>query len=42
MGDRALAMLKLEAARTGPLTAGDARIVPEIPTWMRLPENPSP
>jgi folate-binding protein YgfZ len=42
MGDRALAMLKLDAARTGALTAGDARIVPEIPTWMRLPENPSP
>jgi len=41
-GDRALAMLKLEAARSGALTAGDARIVAEIPAWMRLPENPAP
>jgi len=35
-GDRALALLRLEA-RDGALTAGDARIVPEIPGWMRLP-----
>ena len=35
-GDRALALLRLEA-RDGALTAGDARIVPEIPEWMRLP-----
>lgn len=42
-GDRALAMLRLDAARgDGALTAGDARIVPEIPDWMRLPENPAP
>ena len=42
-GDRALAMLRLEAARGGgALTAGDARIVAEIPDWMRLPESPTP
>lgn len=42
-GDRALAMLRLDAARGNsfPLTAGGARIVPETPTWMRLPD-PSP
>ncbi|WP_439612181.1 CAF17-like 4Fe-4S cluster assembly/insertion protein YgfZ [Reyranella sp.] len=38
-GDRALAMLRLDAARgDGTLTAGEARIVPEVPDWMRLPE----
>jgi folate-binding protein YgfZ len=39
-GDRALAMLRLDAARGNgsPLTAGDARIVPETPPWMRLPD----
>lgn len=40
-GDRALAMLQLEA-RNGPLTAQDAQIVPEVPTWMRLPEATPP
>lgn len=41
VGDRALAMLRLEAARDGgALVAGGARIVPEIPSWMRLPEPP--
>jgi folate-binding protein YgfZ len=35
-GNRALALLRLEA-RDGVLTAGGARIVPEIPGWMRLP-----
>jgi len=35
-GDRALALLRLEA-KDGALTAGGARIVPEIPRWMRLP-----
>ncbi|HQS18949.1 folate-binding protein [Reyranella sp.] len=39
-GDRALAMLRLDAARGNGsvLTAGDARIVPETPPWMRLPD----
>lgn len=39
-GDRALAMLRLDAARgDGPaLTAAGAHIVPEIPSWMRLPD----
>jgi folate-binding protein YgfZ len=35
-GDRALAMLRLDA-RDGALTAEGARIVPEVPGWMRLP-----
>jgi folate-binding protein YgfZ len=35
-GDRALAMLRLDA-RDGSLTAESARIVPEVPDWMRLP-----
>jgi len=43
-GDRALAMLRLDAARGdgSALTAAGARIVPEIPTWMRLPDSASP
>lgn len=42
-GDRALALLKVEAARGGgALTAGDARVTPEIPSWMRLPETANP
>lgn len=40
-GDRALAMLRLDA-RLGTLTAGDARIVPQTPGWMRLPEASDP
>ncbi|UYN96660.1 MAG: folate-binding protein YgfZ [Enhydrobacter sp.] len=36
-GDRAIAMLQIEA-RTGALTANDARLTPEPPEWMRLPE----
>jgi folate-binding protein YgfZ len=38
-GDRALALLRLEALH-GPqgLTSGAARILPEVPAWMRLPE----
>jgi folate-binding protein YgfZ len=39
-GDRAIALLRLEA-RDGPLTAEGARIVPEVPAWMKLPE-PAP
>ena len=42
-GDRALALLKVEAARAGTaLTAGNARVTPEIPGWMRLPESTAP
>lgn len=42
-GDRALAMLRLDAARGGgALMAGEARIVPEIPPWMRLPDPAAP
>jgi folate-binding protein YgfZ len=42
-GDRALALLKVEAARGGgALTAGDARVTPEVPAWMRLPEATNP
>jgi folate-binding protein YgfZ len=36
-GNRALAMLRLEAME-GPLTAGGARIVPQKPDWMKLPD----
>jgi folate-binding protein YgfZ len=42
-GERAIAMLRLDAARSGgALTAGGARIVPEFPAWMRLPEPSDP
>jgi len=39
-GDRALAMLRLDAARSDgtALLAGETRILPEIPNWMRLPD----
>jgi len=38
-GDRALALLRLEAVRgEGALTSGETRIQPEVPAWMRLPE----
>jgi folate-binding protein YgfZ len=38
-GDRALALLRLDAVRAaGPLTSGETRIQPEVPSWMRLPE----
>jgi len=36
-GDRAIAMLQIEAAREA-LSSGDATIVAEVPDWMRLPE----
>jgi folate-binding protein YgfZ len=39
VGDRAIAMLRLDAARAADgLTAGATRILPEVPSWMRLPE----
>ena len=42
-GGRALALLRLDAARGGmPLSAGDAKLVAEIPGWMRLPEASAP
>ena len=42
-GERAIAMLRLDAARSGgELSAGGVRIVPEIPAWMRLPEPSDP
>ena len=37
VGNRALAMLRLEAL-DGTLTAGGARIVPQKPDWMKLPD----
>jgi len=37
LGDRAIAMLQLEAARA-PLSSGGAAITAEVPDWMRLPE----
>ncbi len=37
-GQRALALLQTDAARSGDaLVADGARVIPEIPTWMRLP-----
>jgi folate-binding Fe-S cluster repair protein YgfZ len=39
-GDRAIAMLQLEAARA-PLSSGGATITAEVPGWMRLPEAAS-
>ena len=40
-GDRGLALIRLEAldaARAGAaLMAGQARVTPEVPAWMRLP-----
>jgi folate-binding protein YgfZ len=43
VGGRALAMLRVDAARSGQaLSAGDTRLVPEIPGWMRLPETTDP
>jgi hypothetical protein len=38
LGDRALAMLQLEAARA-PLSSAGAKVVAEVPDWMRLPES---
>jgi folate-binding protein YgfZ len=38
LGDRALAMLQLDAARASLSSAG-AKIVAEVPDWMRLPES---
>jgi hypothetical protein len=38
-GDRALALLRLEAVRAPEgLSSGTTRILPEVPAWMRLPE----
>ncbi len=38
-GDRALALLRLEAVRAPEgLSSGATRILPEVPAWMRLPE----
>jgi hypothetical protein len=39
-GDRALAMLQLDAA-DAPLSSAGAKIVAEVPTWMRLPASAS-
>jgi len=37
-GDRAIAMLQLEAA-SGALVAENSRIIPERPAWMKIPET---
>ncbi len=40
VGTHALAMLRVDVARSGQtLSAGDSRLVAEIPHWMRLPET---
>jgi folate-binding protein YgfZ len=42
-GNRALAMLRLDAVQDShALTAGEARLSPEVPSWMRLPETAGP
>ena len=38
LGDRALAMLRLDGMKGDGLTAGGTRVLPEVPAWMRLPE----
>ena len=38
-GDRAIAMLRLEALGKGDFTADQAKIVPQVPSWMRLEEE---
>jgi hypothetical protein len=43
VGDRALAMLRVDVARSGQtLSAGDTRLTAEIPGWMRLGEPTDP
>jgi folate-binding protein YgfZ len=37
-GQQALALLRIDAAREGGLTADGARIVAQFPPWMKLPE----
>lgn len=37
LGDRALAMLRLDGMKGDGLTAGGTRVLPEVPEWMRLP-----
>ena len=34
-----LALLRLEALEAGPLDCGEARLVPRVPGWMRLPQT---
>src|SRR5262249_47766094 len=42
-GGRALALLRLDAVKAGhALQAGDAKIVPQIPAWVRLAEPTEP
>ncbi len=41
LGDRALAMLRLDVVGGDGLTAGGTRVRAEKPTWMRLPEPPA-
>jgi hypothetical protein len=38
-GNRAIAMLRLEALHAGDLTSGATRVLPEVPAWMKLPET---
>jgi folate-binding protein YgfZ len=41
-GDRALALLRVDVGRAGrPLTAGNARLMPEIPSWMQFQNAPT-
>jgi folate-binding protein YgfZ len=37
LGDRAIAMLRLDGMQGDGLTAGGTRILPEVPAWMKLP-----
>jgi folate-binding protein YgfZ len=38
-GDRALALLRVDATKDGALTVGGARLLLEFPAWMRLPAD---
>jgi folate-binding protein YgfZ len=43
VGGHALAMLRVDVARSGQaLSAGETRLVAEIPHWMKLPEASDP
>jgi tRNA-modifying protein YgfZ len=37
LGDRGLAVLRLESLTTAELRCGEAKLTPEVPRWMRLP-----
>ena len=38
-GAVALAMLRLEALEAGPLACGEARVTPQLPAWLKMPQQ---